>query len=170
MGKSLRSVEFGFNMLSPEQGRVFADLCPNVTNIRFTSLESCTPELWKMLITHSHLESLEVHTDPQLMSISSAMPSFSGISLPRLHTLSITSSSYRTDDELICNALQMSNNILRLNLRGCRLEKSTLLQIPVLCPRLQSLKDQHCQCVAAHWYQSGTSCHTLWRVIAYASS
>lgn len=73
----------------------------------------------------------------ELRNLAEEMFSPAGISLPNLRTLSIA--LYRFNHQHIDDVLQMSSNIVQLDLFGSNVATSTMFQIPHHCPHLTSL-------------------------------
>jgi len=82
------------------------------------------------------IEFLNIDLPAVVLRSENHMLQFSGILLPKLKRLALTGYS---EHNYIVAALQMSNCIVRLNLRRAKLRKCTLVEVQRLCPNLISL-------------------------------
>lgn len=138
IGGKLRSVEFT-QKLSPSQIHSIATLCQNLTHVQIGSLTCCSSELWDLLYITLRLT---------CVSFSTTRIHYSGPPSTFLSYADIQSESFRLLEghshepirENHCiDVLQMSRNVVRLNLNCIGVSASTLLQLPQLCPHLSSL-------------------------------
>ena len=131
-GEKMRSVEI--SSATPEQGRLLEEHCHNLTHLKFSEEEACTSELWDLLKTNPHIESLTIsRSDEECLPFPC---SFEGIELSKLTALAVK--GYQLEDENILDALK-NRNVFRLDLSQCEIEASLLFQIARACPRLRTL-------------------------------
>lgn len=135
-GEKLRSVVIVCDSIALGQEDLMIANCHHLKHVMFAYADSCTPELWALLRTNPHIESLKVNKD---FGAAPFLNSFSNISLPKLSTLVLR--QYIIDDENIVEMLQTAS-IAKLDLSECAVAESVLVQIVHHCPRLEVLSLQ----------------------------
>ena len=132
VGDKIRSIYFSSN-IPTEAATLVTSLCHNLTSILFNN---CTPELWNLLQKNAHLESLQSHPC-KISGEGPFNPVFSGLLLPKLRVLALTSTTLNEAHMMdICN---MSSSIVALELSCCRISDRAMKLIPKMCPQLQAL-------------------------------
>ena len=134
-GEKLRAIAFD-DALTSAQGNFLLEHCHRLTHVRYNRLESCTHESWSLLATNPHIEFLFASLSNTNYA-NSVVPSWKGIVLPQLRTMSLTG-MWVTNQHCL-GAMRLSNNITKLDLSHSKIKHSTLLQIPHLCPNLTSV-------------------------------
>lgn len=84
-GEKLRSVVIVCDSVALGQEELMIANCHHLTHVIFANADSCTPELWALLSTNPHIESLKVYRNEY--GAASFLNSFSNIFLPKLSAL-----------------------------------------------------------------------------------
>lgn len=135
IGRNLRFVEFR-EAFSSLQGKLVTSHCQKLIHVEYAGPDCAPLFLQDVLRANKSLEILHMRLF-ELRNLAEDMFSPAGIFLPNLRTLSIA--LYRFNHQHIDDALQMSSNIVQLDLFGSNVAISTMLQIPHHCPHLTSL-------------------------------
>lgn len=128
-GKRLRSVSFADDQ-SMEQGHLLAIHCHNLTTV--CAYKPDCQSMWDILQRNVNIEHLELRSCKNVWQSSSEVGS-----LPNLRALSLSGLGFH--HEQVVNMLQMSCNLIRLDLARTDIRNATVLCIPRLCPHLLAL-------------------------------
>lgn len=140
VGRKLRSVAF-MDELSEAQGSMVAKHCSNLTHVDFyyqDCNQNCAPTMWIILKENSSIEQLYLPFGwyDQVISDAESLPR-KRISLPKLRALAMRGNTF--GHEQIIDALNTSNNFVRLDLFRSEMSASTIIQISHRCPKLISV-------------------------------
>lgn len=133
-GEKLRSVVIVCDSISLGQEELMIANCHHLEHVIFAYADSCTPELWSLLRSNPHIESLKVYSNDY--GTAPFQNSFNNISLPKLSIFVLR--QFEIDDENIVEMLQTAS-IAKLDLSEGKVAESVLLQIAHYCPRLEVL-------------------------------
>jgi len=137
VGEKLRYVVLHYNT-APEQWQSDLVHCRHLVRLHLMCLEACKPDVWDILRANRDLETLEISLIlfPN-ETFSKTVPTLRKLVLPKLRTLKLHAHS--RGSHFFVGAMKLCNQLVCLDLQGCRMKPAVLLQIPRLCPGLKCL-------------------------------